>query len=217
MHLAVWLYPRTWRFRYGAEMHALIDDVAPGWRAFIDVASGGMAMRIQTSNPAAMAAMLGMVGALLAGAGAFAAPTRFESRGTMTATLTPDGGPADGEVLLSVLGRAAESAFGAGAVPRAHIAVTRTSAPTEIQIGYADADPERAREMTDRLMTRAVEANLDPAASRSSGLQLRIITAPDLPQSPSRPYLVWVIAAGFGGGAALGTALAFIRRRTNRR
>ena len=216
MHLAVRLYPRAWRARYGAELHALIDDEAPGWRAFIDVASGGVVMRIQTSNPAAMAALLGLAAALLAGGGAFAAPARFESRGTIAATLTPDGGPADGALLLSVLGRAAESAFGAGTVPRAHIAVTRTSAPTEIQIGYADADPERAREMTERLMTRAIEANSDLAASRTSGLQLRIVTAPDLPRSPSRPYLVWLIAAGFGSGAVLGAALAFIRRRRDR-
>ena len=210
MHLAAWLYPRRWRTRYAAELHALIDDVAPGWREVVDVACGGLLMRIRTSNPAAMAASLGIVGAVLAGAGAFAAPARFESRGTMTATAV---GGADVGILQSVLGRAAQSAFAPGDVPRAHIAVTRTADPTEIQIAYVDADPQRAREMTQRLMARAIEANLDLAATSSSGLQLRIVTAPDLPRAPSRPYLVWLIAAGFGGGAVLGAVIAVFGRR----
>jgi hypothetical protein len=210
MHLAARLYPRRWRARYGAELHALIDDVAPEWREVLDLVCGGLLMRIRTANPAAMAAILGMTGAVLAGAGALAAPARFESRGMMTATAM---GGADMGRLQSVLGRAAESAFAPGEMPRARIAVIRTADPTEIEIGYVDADPRRAREMTERLMTRAIEANLDLAATRSSGLRLRIVTRPDLPRSPSRPYLVWLIAAGFGGGAVLGAAIALFRRR----
>jgi hypothetical protein len=221
MHLAARLYPRRWRKRYGAELHALIDDVSPGWLQLCDVMRGGMLMRIRTTNPAALAVALGVVGAGLAGIGALAAPARFESRGRITATAAGPTDPATvDEALHAVIERAAASAFGSGAVPRAQIAVTRTAA-SEIQVAYTDSDPRRAREMTGQLMTHAIMANLTLAeqagANPSSLLRMKITTPPDLPQAPSRPYLLWLMVAGFGGGAMIGTAVGVVRRRARPR
>jgi hypothetical protein len=216
IHQAVWLYPRRWRARYAAELHALIDDVPPGWAHFGDVMRGGVFMRMRTSNVGLMAVSLGIVGAVLGGIRAYAAPPRFESRGTIAAQGTADPGELD-RALRSALERGATSAFGAEAVPRADIAVTLTSSAHEVQVAYADADPQRAREMTQRLMTHAIEAHLlspGPAsADRSSGVQLRINMPPDLPEKPSRPFLGPLIGFGFGGGAILGAAIAVWRRR----
>ena len=216
MHLAAWFYPRRWRNRYGVELHALMDDVAPRWRDVIDVMCGGLVMRWRMKNPMAMAGALAVAGALLGAIGALAAPASFESRGTMTATTADGANVSHAEkTLLTVMDRASASAFGPDDVPRAHIAVTRTAAPNEIQVAFVDADPERARRMTERLMTRAVEANLELApAGGQSGLRLQITTPPDLPQSPSRPFLVWFIASGFAAGGLIGTAIGVHRRRT---
>jgi hypothetical protein len=214
-HLAVWLYPCRWRARYAAELHALIDDAPPGWAALVDVMRGGVFMRMRTSNVGLMAVSLGIVGALLGGIRAYAAPPRFESRGTIAAQGTADPGELD-RALRTALERAADSAFGADAVRRADIAVTLTPAAHEVQVAYADADPQRARDMTQRLMTHAIEAHLlsaPPSADRASGVQLRINMPPDLPETASRPMLGWLISVGFGGGAILGAAIGAWRRR----
>jgi len=49
MRLALRLYPRSWRQRYGAELEALIEDSQPGWRGAIDIARGGVAMRLRSA------------------------------------------------------------------------------------------------------------------------------------------------------------------------
>ena len=214
MHLAAWLYPRRWRERYAAEFHALIDDVPPGWTALFDVMRGGLSMRVRMSNPALMAVSLGIVGAVAGGIGAFAAPAEFESRGRMVAMPVGDGADVD-QALLAALGTAAESEFGTGTDARRKIAVVRTPQSNELQVSYLDPDPRRAQQVTQRVMTRAIQAHAENAAAAtpSTGVQLRIVATPDLPESPSRPYLGWLIGAGFGGGALLGAAIAAVRRR----
>src|SRR5689334_9707652 len=39
------LYPRAWRHRYGAELDALLEDIAPTWRDACDVAGRGLLLR----------------------------------------------------------------------------------------------------------------------------------------------------------------------------
>jgi hypothetical protein len=217
MHLAAWLYPFRWRERYGAEFHALIDDVTPGWTALFDVMRGGVSMRVRMSNPALMAASLGILGAVLGGIGALAAPAEFESRGRMVAIPVGDGADAD-TALLAAFGRAVESEFGSGTGARRKVAVVRTPQSNEVQVTYLDHDPRRAQQIAQAVMRRTIEANVEiaTAADRSSGVQLKITSAPDLPQSPARPYLTWVTGAGFGGGAVLGLLIGNARRRTDR-
>ena len=218
MHLAAWLYPRRWRARYGAELHSLIDDLSPGWADVVDLMRGGMGMRISTSNVGVMAVAVGLVGAGAAGGAAFVAPPQFESRGTIAATGVGDHDAAAlGRDLQAALSAAAEAAFGGEEVPRAHIAVTRTSAPTAIQVSYLDPDPRRAQELTQRLMTGTIEANLrlagQPAADPRAGTQLRIVDVANLPARPSRRNLGWMVSLGFGGGAILGAVIGVWRRR----
>jgi hypothetical protein len=218
MHLAAWLYPRRWRDRYAAEFHALIDDVPPRWAALFDVIRGGVSMRMKSSNPALMAASLGILGAVLGGIGALAAPVEFESRGRMVAIPVGDRAAVD-TVLLAALGRAVESEFGTGTDERRKVAVVKTGQSNELQVSFLDPDPRRAQQVAQAVMTRTIQAHLDAgesAASRASGVQLKIVMPPDLPESPARRNQVWLIGAGFGGGAMIGLVVGVIRRRSDR-
>ena len=221
LHLLVCAYPRRWRERYGAELHALIDDLSPGWREVVDVVTGGIVMRMRMSNVPLTAAWCGIIGAVVGGVGAFAAPARFESRGTMTALVVP--ATADPAVatrrLQAAFDTAVDSAFGSDNAPRAAIAVTRTATANEIEVAYTDRDPRRAQEMAELLFARTIEANLtlgETSRERSSGVQLKVNTPPNLPESPSRQYVVPLVGGGVGAGALLGAVVAFVRRRGER-
>jgi len=43
---AAWLYPASWRVRYGDEFEALMDDLEPGWPEFFDVCGGAIKMQL---------------------------------------------------------------------------------------------------------------------------------------------------------------------------
>jgi uncharacterized protein involved in exopolysaccharide biosynthesis len=212
IHLAVRGYPRRWRERYGSEFHTLIDDLPPAWPVLFDVLRGGVSMRMRTSNLTLMAASFGVAGAMVGGIGALAAPAEFESRGRMVAIPVGDGVDVDG-ALMAALDRAVEPEFAAGTGVRRKIAVVRTPQSNALQVSSLDPDPRRAQQVTEALMTRVIQVHAQESVGRTAGLQLRIVERPNLPASPTRPYLVWLIGAGFGGGAILGGVIGFVRRR----
>jgi hypothetical protein len=45
LRLLLWLYPPQWRARYGDELHALFDDMEPGWSDVWNVAANGLWVR----------------------------------------------------------------------------------------------------------------------------------------------------------------------------
>ena len=49
MRLALRLYPRRWRRRYGDELEALLEDSQPGWQGVVDVARGAVAMQLRST------------------------------------------------------------------------------------------------------------------------------------------------------------------------
>ena len=84
-------------------------------------------------------------------------------------------------------------------------------------MSYLDPDPRRAQELTQRLITGTIEANLRlagrPAADTRAGTQLRILDVANLPDAPARRNLGWLFSLGFGGGAILGAVIGVWRRR----
>jgi len=48
---AIRLYPSAWRARYGAEFHALIDQLDLRWPDLASVALGGLMMRLKSPGP----------------------------------------------------------------------------------------------------------------------------------------------------------------------
>lgn len=58
--LAVRLYPKAWRARYGAEFDALLDQSSGGWKDFADVTRGAIAMNLTLRKTPLMFALLGL-------------------------------------------------------------------------------------------------------------------------------------------------------------
>ena len=74
------LYPRKWRERYGAEFHALLAEVNPGWRELLNVFAGALKMQLTTRSIYLKFSLAAAVfGAIAATAASFAVPKVYIS------------------------------------------------------------------------------------------------------------------------------------------
>jgi uncharacterized protein involved in exopolysaccharide biosynthesis len=74
-----YLYPASWRRRYGQEFDALLEDTRPDWRTSLDILKGALGMQMQTWNVGKMLVLAGVAGALVALSGSFALPRQYVS------------------------------------------------------------------------------------------------------------------------------------------
>jgi hypothetical protein len=80
LRLAIWLYPATWRTRYGREFDALLADIQPRPRDLSDIVRGAITM--QLSTPVAylkLGAATAAIGAIVASGVSFSLPDRYVS------------------------------------------------------------------------------------------------------------------------------------------
>ena len=77
--LAVRLYPRAWRERYGTEFEALLEDSGLGWRDLPDVLRGALEMQIQTWDFRKLVAVCTLAGAITAAGVSLRMPDRYVS------------------------------------------------------------------------------------------------------------------------------------------
>ena len=90
---AAYLYPPAWRARYGAEFDALLDDANVRWRDLADVLRGALIMQMtHWKSYAKVVGAAGIACAILALAGSFLIPSRYESRAVMR--ISPQSPPA---------------------------------------------------------------------------------------------------------------------------
>lgn len=94
LHCAAWLYPASWRARYGFELEALAEDMNAGWRDIWDIVRGAVKMQILSGKTARFTAACGLAG-LLAG-GVIALRTRSEYHTVAVLQMAP--GNADDQV-----------------------------------------------------------------------------------------------------------------------
>jgi hypothetical protein len=91
---AAYLYPAAWRARYGAEFDALLDDANVRWRDLADVLRGAFIMQLTSWKSYGKTAVAAAVAcAILALAGSFLIPERYESKAVMR--ISPQSPPAD--------------------------------------------------------------------------------------------------------------------------
>jgi LPS O-antigen subunit length determinant protein (WzzB/FepE family) len=110
---AAYLYPASWRARYGAEFAALLDDANVRWRDLADVLRGAFIMQMTSwKSYSKVVVAAGIACAILALAGSFLTPSRYESRAVMR--ISPQSPSADGNsmqrlerIQVEVLGRQA--------------------------------------------------------------------------------------------------------------
>ena len=91
---AAYLYPAAWRARYGAEFDALLDDANVRWRDLADVLRGAFIMQLTSwKSYGKIAVATAIACAILALAGSFLIPERYESKAVMR--ISPQSAPAD--------------------------------------------------------------------------------------------------------------------------
>lgn len=84
VYLAIRLYPRKWRDRYGSELDALIEDSRQtGLAGLLDILKGAITMRI-ARGPAGQVAAATLAGVLLAAAAWAILPNTYRSTGAAT-------------------------------------------------------------------------------------------------------------------------------------
>jgi hypothetical protein len=186
------LYPRQWRARYAQEFDALLEDLEPSWPGLFSVIYGALTMQIKRAGVVAVVGAA--IGAVVAGAASLRMPEIYAS----TATLRL---PSTDESFLQQAQRAhareplevKERASVTIAVP-----VDEKTRSTMLTVTFADRDPDKAREVTERLLGSVLTANGIPSVS--------IRTART---GPNRPMV-----AGTGGtvGLMLGALLMWFRR-----
>ncbi len=85
------LYPRKWRDEYGEEFVALLDDLEPRWRVFVNVLGGAIRMQITTgTNWLKLAAATAGFGAIVAAGASFAVAPQYVSSAVISVTPQPD-------------------------------------------------------------------------------------------------------------------------------
>jgi hypothetical protein len=237
LHLASRLYPGAWRKRYGVEFQILLDDITPRWRDVVDVLAGGLQMHVKRAHPALTAAVFSIAGALVAGAVASTTADRFTSSGTMTVRRAGPSTAPETARLEDVMPRLAREAFrrdiltgivdqhdlyrgertrlsseGIANRLRGDIGIQRVS-PSVFRVSFASSDGRQAQAVARELMRQLVDSNFQSKGG-GSGAIVQVIEPPDEPTASVNPRRVARTgAAGFGGGALLGTLIGFFRRR----
>jgi hypothetical protein len=236
--LALRLYPRWWRQRYGAELQALVEDSGESWRTVADITKGAVVMQLSDWTRIASAVLA--CAALGAGTGAIlvaAAPARHASVFTIEFESPLPSMEAAGMELASTAFSDAnlerliaqfglyQSADGRQPKPgaaelfRRDIGLTIT-APNTVEVSFShDADGDGAGngpQVSQRLATLLIDANLLVAERRAQGGapapgRVRVSDRPRV--VAERPDAMPAIAVGLAAGAVAGLMVAARRRR----
>jgi uncharacterized protein involved in exopolysaccharide biosynthesis len=190
------LYPAQWRARYAREFDALLEDRKPTWCALFNVVYGALTMQIKRAG--VVAAICAAIGAVVAGAASLRMPETYASSATLRL-------PSTDEAFLqhALQANAAEPMeVKKRAAVYIEVPVDAQTRSTMLTVSFADRDPEKARQVTERLLESALTANGIPSGS--------IRTART---GPNRPMV-----AGAGGtvGLMLGALLMWFRRQPKR-
>ncbi len=236
LRLAVRIYPRAWRKRYGTELEALLEDSGGGWRVLADLVWGATKMRMTTVDFRILAGM-GMAGLAIAAIVSYQMPDRFRSEAVALVTL---GDGVDHQRVIEALIRAEGETLSRTSLaslieaPDLNLYQTeRTGLPLEdvvermkhrdlllrvaaqpvrgntaVIVSYTGDSALLANKTTQKLLDQ-LTANLEK--DNSAG-RVRVIDPPNLPGVPVRPNRLAIALAGLIGGIASGMLVAGIKR-----
>ncbi len=219
--MALCIYPRPWRKRYGGEYEAMIEQIpAAGWSTLWDVTKGAVAMQIKYNGGMMRTAVIfGIIGLGLAAAGSFAVRDVYLS-----------------EVLLGGAGQKPDDLHPS---PTTMPAKSRLQAIIEQQHLYATQTPQKALAMmqknvaisgldrsgmTGAQAVRVVFTYPDPAVSQRVAAalaeailtehgRLKLLDGPRLADGPIYPNRAVIAFIGLLGGTLLGSLWALVRVR----
>jgi hypothetical protein len=204
VRLAIGVYPRWWRRRYGPELEALLEDAPPGWSALFDLVRGACIMRLRNARTIPVAAAL--VGASLGTAIWLRTPAMFASSALIRL-------PLSGSVLEhpeSDGARAFRDRL-ARAVPT--LDARNATAVTVVELGTASSVVRVSSLAVDAngaqdVVRRVVDAMTSPG---DAWTEATLLTPPTLPTVPEETGAAPVMI-GAGVGLALGVAVTLWRR-----
>ena len=238
IRFAAWLYPPSWRQRYGVEFAALLEDVRPGWRDLLNVLKGALAMQIR--NFGVIAAGFALAGALVAGLVSWRIPDTFVSQAIVKWW------PAEARNEVPTLIVNSTSRNSLVAIMNKHNLYERQRAQrpleevieqmrhairiypvrdTAFTVAFLDEDPAKARLVTRELVNTLMLNNvlMRRAASASAerapgpGLNMEVLDPASLPDGPSSPNRLIIYGLGIAIGALTGAVAAWFRGRTQPR
>ncbi len=79
MQRATKLYPHSWRDRYGQELEALLEEIPPGWRPFLDLLRSGLSLQLRTWSGRRILVVMAIVGSLAGWIVSRATPQQYAS------------------------------------------------------------------------------------------------------------------------------------------
>jgi hypothetical protein len=206
IRLALGLYPRWWRRRYGRELEALVEDSSTGWGAVFDIARGAFVMQIKDFRTIPLLAAL--IGASIGTVIYWRAPALYASSSTirLNADLFADPNSESSRAFRDRLARAVPRADA-----RAATSVTVVEAGREssvVRISNTARDANDAQRVVNELVAAALDGSGDAAARGT------ILEPPVLPATPQRAHGAFPVPLGAGLGLVLGAAFVVLRRMT---
>jgi len=199
--LAIRLYPRQWRERYGDELEALLEDSqASGISALVDLGKGAVIIRLGEKKFIVLA--FAMAGLVCAAAAWSAMPNVYRPLGTVAvpkSTTTPMINDAAGIVLSIPAVRDLMAAHGLDAADpakiesvRRHILISKAASTKSgdfaFSVAFDSSDPMTAKAVTQDVMDRMLR-NLPKEAAT--------LDSPQIPRGPSWPSLPRMLLTGW--------------------
>ncbi len=237
IHFLARLYPRSWRERYGAEYAALLEDVRPNGRTAANVLTGAIAMQIRTWKSRGILAASVFFGAAVISGLFVAMPNSYVSKAVLK--VGSQAGGHEAIDAINALAISVESRSGLAQVittyglyqrersrmpledvlqeMRKHIRITPVDSNAAIAIEFDYSDPHMAQKVTQDLVTRFIDENFQEAVRKPSGVNLQVLDAASLPQSPIYPNKPLIIGVGIAGFLLMWGALSLMRRASIRR
>ena len=233
------LFPAAWRARYGDEMEALLDDVAPGAGDLWDLVKGALFVRMTSLSFWKILAGCTVAGVLAAGIWSVTLPQRYVS--TSVVRIGADPSSLD---RLQVAQQAALSRRSLAEIirrPNLNLyASERKQIPLEdviqqmrnrdlrlrrldaatFTVEFASQNPATAQATVQALVDRLIELNAAGAANPGdTAAPMEVVSPASLAPYPQGPRRMRVMASGLGVGLVLGLvcgAVWSLKRRNQR-
>jgi uncharacterized protein involved in exopolysaccharide biosynthesis len=212
IHLFAWLYPRSWRERYGAEFSALLEDVRPDGRTAVNVLTGALAMQVRSWKSWKIFAASAVFGAIVVAALFAEFPKTYVSSAVVKVDRQASGHEA-GDIINSILVNLESRAKLTGIITKYNLYLNQRSRRplddvidqmkrdirvtlldaniTAFKLEFSYADPGVAQQVTSELTSQLLAEDL-----RQGHTLLEILDGANLPKVPAYPNRPLLIGVG---------------------
>jgi hypothetical protein len=216
---AAWLYPAKWRARYGQELRGLLDDVEPVWHDVLDVAKGGLRMRLR-HRVVRLAVVFGLIGVSVAGIVAMMLPEEYRAHGTVfmqprdpasnpLSTLMTTLREGDLQSILDAHHLFPKSGGNQREMLLRRDVRVNLLSKNAFQVSFSYPDASTAQKVT-----RDLQIMLANGARAHTDFSAVAYEDPNIPPASERPNRLVVVLMGFVAGAVIGMFAAIVRQRT---